>query len=472
MSGSYQRLTQLDRSFLIYERPNAPMHVGATAILDARPLQGDGGGIAFDPIEEYVASRLYRIPRYRQRLAWTPLERHPIWVDDPSFQLRYHLRHTRLPRPGDERLLKRVAGRILSQHLDRHRPLWELWVVEGLDGDRFALVSKVHHCMIDGVAGADLLGALLTGEPVEKPDPAPAWLPQPAPAAALLARDAALRALRAPFALASSAWQAARDPRRAGERLGARLGALARLLGGGLGPAPPTPFNQPIGPYRRIDWLTVDLPLARRTAKALGGTVNDLVLATVAGGVGRFLARQRHEDVERLDFRVMAPVSTRAAAERGRLGNRVSAWIVRLPLAERDPKRCFAAVRETTAELKHRHAELAAEALAEASGWTGPLLLELGARLMEAGASPFQMVVTNVPGPRDTLHLLQAPLLAAHPMVPLLGTLGLGIALFSYRDALSWGFTADWDLVPDLHDLVLAIERSFARLCRAAGTAG
>jgi diacylglycerol O-acyltransferase len=470
--SGYQRLTQLDRSFLIYEGPNAPMHVGVTAVFDTKPLRDDAGGVDFARIEEYVASRLHRIPRYRQRLAWTPVEGHPLWVDDPSFQLRYHLRHTRLPRPGDERLLKRAAGRILSQHLDRHRPLWELWVVEGLEGDRFALVTKVHHCMIDGVAGVDLLGALLSDAPIEKPEPAPAWLPQPAPDGGQLVRDAALRALRTPFELAGAAWQAARDPRNLGERLQERLGAVGRMLTGGLGPAPPTPFNQPIGPHRRIDWVAMDLPLVRRTAKALGGTVNDVVLATVTGGVRRFLTRQRHEDVDRLDFRVLAPVSTRAASERGRLGNRVSAWVVRLPVGERDPARCFEQVRETTAALKHSHAELAADALEQISEWTGPLLLELGARLMQVGASPFQMVVTNVPGPRQPLHLLEAPMLAAHPMVPLLGTLGLGIALFSYRDVLSWGFTADWDQVPDLHDFALAIEKSFARLCGAAGTAG
>lgn len=468
----YQRLSQLDRSFLIYEGPNAPMHVGVTAVFDAKPLQAEGGGVDFARIEEYVASRLHRIPRYRQRLAWTPVEGHPLWVDDPSFQLRYHLRHTRLPRPGDERLLKRAAGRILSQHLDRHRPLWELWVVEGLEGDRFALVTKVHHCMIDGVSGAELLAALLTDAPIEKPEPAPVWLPQPAPGGAQLVRDAAVRALRTPFDLAGAAWQAAREPRALGERLQERLGAVGRMLTGGLGPAPPTPFNQPIGPHRRIDWVAMDLPRVRHTARALGGTVNDVVLATVAGGVRRFLTRQRHEDVDRLDFRVMAPVSTRVASERGRLGNRVSAWVVRLPVGERDPARCFEQVRETTAALKHDHAELAADTLEQISEWTGPLLLELGARLMEVGASPFQMVVTNVPGPRQPLHLLEAPMLAAHPMVPLLGTLGLGIALFSYRDVLSWGFTADWDQVPDLHDFALAIERSFARLCRAAGTAG
>lgn len=470
MSESYQRLTQLDHSFLIYEDPQAPMHVGATAVFAAAPLRNDAGGVDFARIEEYVASRLHRIPRYRQRLAWTPIERHPIWVDDPHFQIHFHVRHTRLPRPGSERQLKRTAGRILSQHLDRHRPLWELWVIEGLEGDRFALVTKVHHCMVDGVSGSELLAALLTGLPLEKPEPAPAWIPQPAPDGVRLARDAAVRALRTPFDLAGAAWQAARDPRALGERLSARLGAIGRQLAGGLGPAPPTPFNQPIGPHRRIDWLAMDLPLVRRTAKALGGTVNDVVLATVAGGVRRFLGRQRQEDVDRLDFRVLAPVSTRTAAERGRLGNRVAAWIVRLPLAEPDARRRFEQVRETTAGLKHAHAELATDTLAQIVEWTGPVLLQLGARMVQVGGAPFQMVVTNVPGPRETLYLLEAPLLAVHPIVPLLGTLGAGIALFSYRNVLSWGFTADWDLVPDLHDFVLAIEASFARLCREAGT--
>jgi WS/DGAT/MGAT family acyltransferase len=468
--GSWERLTQLDHSFLIYEGPSSPMHVGATAVFDAAPLRNDAGGVDFARIEEYVASRLHRIPRYRQRLAWTPVERHPIWVDDPHFQLHYHVRHTRLPRPGSERQLKRTAGRNFSQHLDRTRPLWELWVVEGLEGDRFALVTKSHHCMIDGVSGVDLLAALLTIEPIEKPEPAPAWVPQPAPGGAELVRDLALRAARTPLGVAGAAWEALRRPRALLGSIGSRVGELGRMAGG-LAPAPATPLNQPIGPYRRVDWLPMDLGLVKRTAKALGGTVNDVVLATVSGGVRRFLSRQRLEDVDALDFRVMAPVSTRAAAERGRLGNRVSTWVVPLPVAERDPRVCFERVHEVTSELKETHAERAAEALVGLAEWTGPLLLELGTRLAEAGALPFQMVVTNVPGPRVPLHLLDAPLRVAHPMVPLVGTLGVGIALFSTRDVLSWGFTADWDLVPDLHDFVLAIEASFARLCRAAGTA-
>ena len=153
----YERLSQLDHSFLIYEGPSSPMHVGATQIFEAAPLRRPAGGIDLERIEEYVLSRLHRLPRYRQRLASTPIEKHPIWIDDPRFNLRYHLRHTRLPRPGDERLLKRTVGRIVSQHLDRGKPLWEMWLIEGVEGDRVAVVSKIHHCMIDGISGVDLL---------------------------------------------------------------------------------------------------------------------------------------------------------------------------------------------------------------------------------------------------------------------------------------------------------------------------
>jgi WS/DGAT/MGAT family acyltransferase len=444
------------------------MHVGATQVFEAGPLRRTDGGVDVERIEEYVASRLHHLPRYRQRLAWTPLEGRPIWIDDARFNLRYHLRHTRLPRPGDERLLKRTAGRILSQHLDRGKPLWELWVIEGLEGERFAIVSKVHHCMIDGVSGADLLSVLLTPEPLEKVEPPPAWVSRPPPDGVRLVLDRAVGALRAPLDAAGAAWRVVRDEDGARERLGARLAAIGRLAPSALAPAAPTSLNQPIGPYRRVDWLPMELGRVRHVAERLGGTVNDVVLATVAGGVSRFLRRSRGEDVGGLDFRVMAPVSLRSATERGRLGNRVSTWFVSLPLDERDPRRRFERVRAATAELKRSRAALAGEALVELSEWTGSGVLSLMSRLVHRGQQPFHMVVTNVPGPRQTLHLLGSPMLAAHPIVPLLGHLALGIALFSYRDVLSWGFTADWDLVPDLHDLVRAVEHAFQRLADAA----
>jgi WS/DGAT/MGAT family acyltransferase len=467
----YERLTQLDHSFLIYEGPGSPMHVGATQLFEAAPLRRPTGGLDLERIEEYVLSRIHRLPRYRQRLAATPLEKHPIWIDDARFNLRYHVRHTRLPRPGDERLLKRTAGRIVSQHLDRGKPLWEMWLVEGVAGDRLAVVTKIHHCMVDGIAGVDLLSVLLTPEPAEKIEPPHPWLPRPAPPASELARDEVGRALRLPLDAAAGLLRLARDEDHARERLGERLAALRRQGGRSLGGATPTPLNQPVGPYRRVDWLAMDLGRMRRVAKALGGTVNDVVLAVAAGGVRRFLRRSRQEDVDGIDFRVMAPVSTRDAAERGKAGNRVSAWIVRLPLDERDPVRRFERVREATRELKESKAALAADTLAQVTEWTGPTLLSLGTRLVNV-AVPFNMVVTNVPGPRHALYLLGSRMLEAHPIVPLMGNLATGIALMSYRDTLSWGFTADWDLVPDLHELVLAVEHSFDKLCEAAGLSG
>jgi WS/DGAT/MGAT family acyltransferase len=465
---AYQRLTALDRSFLVYEGPTTPMHVGATQIFEAGPLRGADGAIDVERVEQYVLSRLHKVPRYRQRLATTPLEGAPIWVDDPHFNVHYHVRHTRLPRPGDERLLKRTAGRILSQHLDRGKPLWEMWLVEGLEGDRVAIVTKVHHCMVDGISGVDLLAALLSPERDAPVEPPHAWIPRPAPSAAQLARDRLADALRAPFSAASGVLDLLRDRDGVRTRLAERLDAVARFATRGIAGASPTSLNQPIGPYRRIDWLEMDLPAMKRVARKLGGTLNDVVLSVAAGGLRAFLARARQEDVDRLDLRAAVPVSTRAACDRGKLGNRVAAWLVKLPVGERDPVARFEQVRAHTAEMKATRAALAADTLEQVSEWTGATLLQLGTRLMDLSL-PINLVITNVPGPREPLYLLGAEMLAIHPMVPLMGHLATGMALMSYRDVVSWGFSADWDLVPDLHELVLAVDRSFRDLREAAG---
>ncbi len=466
---AWERLSQLDNSFLIYEGPEAPMHVAATQLYEAAPLRSARGGLDIERLTAYVASRLHLIPRYRQRLAYTPIERHPVWVDDERFNLRYHVRHARLPRPGTERQLKRMVGRILSQQLDRDKPLWELWVVEGVEGDRCAIVSKTHHCMIDGISGADLLAVLMTSEPTAEVEPPPPWTPRPSPGALELGAGEVLRVAQAPWLAADALRRLARDEDHSRHELMERLRATGRMLASGLRGATPTPINQPIGPYRRVDWMPMDLREVRAVKRVLGGTVNDVVLATAAGALGRFL-HHRGVETEGLDFRVMAPVSLRSGQERGALGNRVAAWIVPLPLAERDPVARLEAVRRTTAELKESHQALGADTLSQVTEWTGSLLLSLGARLVTYG-SPFNLVVTNVPGPRGPLYLLGARMLEAHPAVPLIGNLALGIALFSYGDTLSWGFTADWDLVPDLHEMVRATASAFAEL-RSAASAG
>lgn len=460
---SYARLTELDHSFLIYEGPNSPMHVGAVAVLEAAPLRGEQRAIDLERVLEYVASRLHLIPRYRQRVEAAPLDRHPIWVDDARFNLRYHVRHTRLPKPGSERILKRTCARILEQRLDLHKPLWELWLIEGLENDRVALVSKTHHCMIDGVSGVDLLSVLMTAEPTEKIEPPPVWLPRRAPTLLEYAANEAARRIAEPLHAARALGRIVTDQDHARGDLIERLRAAGHLAASAIAGATPTPLNQPIGPHRRFDWLPMSLDDIALVRARLGGTVNDVVLAVVAGAIRRFFKYVRLTDPDEIGFKVMAPVSVRDPRERGRLGNRVAAWFVPLPIGERDPLVRLARVRETTDDLKRRHEALGAETITQAIEWLGTTPITLGARSIET-APPFNMVVTNVPGPRGPLYLLDAKMLEAHPMVPLLGSLSVGIALFSYGRTISWGFTADWELVPDLHELVLAVQHAFDQL--------
>lgn len=460
---AYDRLTFLDNSFLLMEGSNSPMHVAGTATYEAGPLKKPDGGIDIDKIRDYVNSRLHLIPRYRQRLAYIPIEGQPVWVDDDHFNIHYHVRHTALPKPGDERQLKRLAARIMSQHLDRAKPLWEIWIVEGLENhDQFAMISKIHHCMVDGMSSVDLLNVLLKPETDTHFESAPRWMPRPAPSSWELATDALLRYARAPVDAGRNIPEVIREARDPRSDIRARLRALRDMLGTGLGGPSETPLNQPIGPHRRFDWLALNLEEVKAVKNRLGGTLNDVVLATVAGAVRRFLQR-RGVSMRDLDFRVMAPVSVRSEQEHGTLGNRVSAWMVPMPLAERDPVRRLDKIRETTAHLKESKQAMGAEMLTQVGEWTPSTLLSLGAR-MATRALPFNLVVTNVPGPQVPLYMLGAKMLDNYGLVPLMDYLCLGVVLFSYAGKLCWGFTAEWDLVPDLHDFVADIEESFREL--------
>jgi diacylglycerol O-acyltransferase len=462
-SYAYDRLSFLDNSFLLLEGPNSPMHVAGTAMYEAGSLRLPNGGIDIGRIRAYVMSRLHLIPRYRQRLAYVPIENHPVWVDDDHFNIHYHVRHTALPRPGDERQLKRLAARIMSQHLDRSKPLWEMWIVEGLESaDRFAMISKIHHCMVDGMSSVDLLNVLLAPTPQEDFEPPVEWFPRPSPTAMDLLRDAAYRYATLPLELSRNVQALVRqasDPR---SDVRALLRAARDTLSSGMQNPSTTPLNQPIGPHRRFDWLAMDLERVKAVKNRLGGTLNDVVLATVAGAVRLFLMRRRVQ-VQDLDFRVMAPVSVRNEAERGSLGNRVSAWMVPMPLGEHDPRQRLAKIRETTSALKESKQALGAEILSAVGEWTPSTLLSLASQLATRRL-PFNLVVTNVPGPQVPLYLLGARMLDNYGLVPLTDNLCLGVVLFSYAGKLCWGFTVDWDLIPDLHDFVLDVEASFREL--------
>ncbi len=465
----YDRLSFLDNSFLIAESPTNHMHIAGTATYEVGPLRRADGGVDVERIRAYVDSRLHLIPRYRQVLARTPIENHPVWVDDQHFNIDYHVRHTALPRPGDETQLKNLSGRIMAQQLDRSKPLWEMWVVEGLDGgDRFALITKVHHCMIDGMSSVDLLEVLLTPVPTETVDPAPRWVPRPAPDRWDLLWGETRRRLGIPFEAvrgARSLIGSIRDPR---SDIRATARAMRDALRSTLRQVSDTPLNKPIGPHRRFDWMRMDLGVVKEVKNALGGTLNDVVLTTVAGAVRRFLEHRRVDVDAGRAFRVMAPVSVRTGEERGTLGNRVSAWMVDLPIGERDPRVRLEKISAATSKLKDSKQALGAELLTRVGEWTPSTLLSMGARMVTR-ALPFNLVVTNVPGPQVPLYLLGARMLDNYGQVPLTDYLGLGIVLFSYAGSLCWGFNADWDLLPDLRDFVAATEASFRELCEAAG---
>jgi diacylglycerol O-acyltransferase len=459
---AYDRLTALDTSFLLLEHQTAYMHVASTMTFASGPLQHEDGGVDADSIKRLVASKLHLIPRYRQKLAWIPLYQHPVWIDDARFNIDFHIRHISLPRPGTEKQLKRLSALIMEQHLDRRRPLWEMWIVEGLEGNRLALISKVHHCMIDGVSGVDILRVLMSPFPDREIHDTPSFIPRPAPSGLeLLSREALLwasvpvRALRSVGNMLTEVGEVRRHAL-------TYIRTIASALGGSLRPPSSTPLNRDVGPHRRFDWLNMDLAELKALRRILGGSLNDLVLTIVTGAVRRFFIH-RQVRLADLHFRVMAPVSIRSEEEHGAMGNRVSAWIIELPLAETDPIRQLAMISQRTSELKSQKDAVAAEILTQVAEWTPSTLLSLAGR-NASRLLPFNMVVTNVPGPQFPMYMLGAEMEESFPHVPLTDALGLGIALMSYNGKLCWGFNADYDLVPDLPVFLNAVRDSFAQL--------
>jgi WS/DGAT/MGAT family acyltransferase len=466
----YDRLNAVDRQFLIYEAAAVPMHIGGVAILEGGALRRPDGALDIARIRALIESRLPRIPRYRQVVSSTPFGRH-IWVDSPDFDVSYHVRHTSLPRPGGEQEFKALCGRLFSQGLDRSKPLWEVWIVDGLEGDRFGFVSKVHHALVDGVRSIDLIEEILTPEPVTEFDPAPHWKPRPRPSAVRLALDDLDRAARVGIGLGERMPRLLREALQPGSELRSAVKAVAGLCQQTIRRPSRTPLNGPIGPHRRFDWIDTALADVGAVRRALGGSVNDVVLATMSGAVRRFL-QHRGVEPEGLDFRVMVPVSIAARTGRSdELGNRVSFWMMPLPIGERDPRRQLEVLQQSTARLKQERNALGGLLWCQLTGLAPATLLSLGAKLTWP-TLPCNMVVTNVPGPERTLHLLDARVLSYRGTLPLTDYLGLAAAVVSYRGKLQYGFTGDWDLVPDLDVFARCAGEAFADLCAAVPQAG
>ena len=464
----FERLGTQDSSFLMFEGRHTPMHVSALALFEASPT------VAFEAIRDHVAASLHRLPRYRQRVIETPLEAHPVWVDDERFNLDYHVRHTCLPAPGDDAALAALAGRILSQQLDRQKPLWEIWFVEGLEGDRFALLLKVHHCMVDGVGGMDLLEQLLSASP-EEPEATPApppWEPRPQPGSLRLLVNAAFARSRAPVEAARALTDTVRHPRRTAGELSHAFSAMGDALREGFRIVESTPHNRPIGGHRRVAWLSLDLAEAKDLRKRLDCTVNDVVLADVAGGIRRFLL-ERDADLDGLDYRVVVPVNMRAFREgtEGE-GNRVSAWFLSLPVAEPDPVRRVERIHAETARLRESEAAIGMDLFTRIVDWTGSSRLTYAGVQLAARVHPYNLIVSNVPGPQFPLYLLGARMQAVHPQGPLFQSQGLTVAVISYDGRLCFGLVGDWDVVPDLDRVAEGIGAARAELCDAVAASG
>jgi WS/DGAT/MGAT family acyltransferase len=461
--ANQDRLTGLDASFLHLERDSAHMHVAGCSVFT-------GDAPAYEDLIGAIESRLHLVPRYRQRLAFVPLgQGRPVWVDDPHFNARYHVRHTALPRPGGDVQLKRLAGRVFSQALDRSRPLWELWLVEGLADGRFALLSKTHHALVDGVSGVDIATVLFD----TSPDPLPVappdheWVPQPLPSAAQLLADALLERATVPGEVTRGIRAAFRGPRTVVARAGRALGSVGALAWTGLKAAPSSPFNVRIGPHRRFTWVRADLEQFKAVKNSLGGTVNDVVLAVVAGALGSYMRLHGHS-TDGVELKAMVPVSVRADIERGALGNRVAAMWVDLPVEAMEPALRLNAMSAAMQGVKRSGQAVGAEILTRLSGFAPPTIMAQAARL-QARQRLFNLVVTNVPGPQFPLYLLGRELESIYPMVPLAENTALGIAILSYNGQLNFGLVADYDALADVEVLADELRGSIEQLAAAAG---
>jgi diacylglycerol O-acyltransferase / wax synthase len=454
-----ERLELLDELFLHLEGPNTPMHVGGLTIFEGPPP-------GHDDVLDMVRSRLHMVPRFRQKLAFVPFGvGRPVWVDDAHFNLEYHVRHTALPSPGDDPMLMALTARIMSQQLDRSKPLWELWFAEGLSNDRFALISKTHHCLIDGISGVDLMSVLLDLGPEPHHVEPEAWRPRPAPSPDELLGEAVRERLTSPAEAVRSFQSALMDPGQLAGRIAEGVQALGAFLGGSFA-APPSSLNQPIGPHRRVETVLADLGDFKHIKNVLGGTVNDVVLAVVAGGL-RALLTSRGERVDGLELRTMVPVSVRSDDERGALGNRVATLWAGLPVYEADPARRLAIVQDSMKELKSSGQTVGAQLLTTLGEFAPPTILAQASRLV-ARQRAFNLVVTNVPGPQVPLYTLGRQMQNVYPIIPLSENTTVGIALFSYNGSIGFGLIGDYDSARDLGVLAEGIEKSIAELLRAA----
>jgi diacylglycerol O-acyltransferase / wax synthase len=450
-------MSAIDSSFLHVENDTTPMHIGGVSIFAGPPPP-------FEDLRDMVAGKLDLVPRYRQKVRFVPLSAGPpVWVDDPYFSLDYHIRHTAIPHPGSDEQLRQMASRVFSQHLDRNKPLWEMWAVEGLEGGRWALLSKVHHCMVDGVAATDLMSVMFSDTTTVAPSRR--WSAPPEPSGLeILARTIARRTT--PAGQLDAIRRALGAPRETARSFAEIVRATA-AAGPSMRPVGASSLTGPIGPHRRWSWAEARLADVKTVRAALGGTVNDVVLALITNGF-RELLESRGEDVaEDRVVRTMVPVSVRRRGERGVYNNRVSAVFARLPVGLLDPVQRLERIRAEMDGVKESKQAVAGDVLTSLSGFAPPGLLALGSRLVTL--SPrlnMHTATTNVPGPQQPVQTLGRRMLVSYPFVPVVGSIRIVVAIFSYDGGLYFGVTGDYDGAPDIDVLTAGIGRGMDDLLR------
>ena len=452
-----ERLSSLDASFLYLEEPDTPMHVGGVLILEA-----PAGGV--EALEELVAARLSLVPRYRQRVAEVPGHlANPVWVDDPDFDLAYHLRRNGLPRPGTEAQLLDLVSRLTSRPLDRTRPLWEAYLVEGLSDGRVAVVTKTHPALVDGLSAIDIGQVLLDVEPDAPAPPPVEWHPQRPPSGAQLMWEALDEYVRRPSAILETARGAVTDVRSTAARLGGVAGGLLRTARKTLLPAPHSPLNAPIGRQRRVAVARAELDDIKTIRKAHGGTVNDVLLNVVTGALRDWLLSRGEPVIGAASVRALVPVSM--LDEEATPGNRVSSYLVDLPVGESNPRVRLTRLSYAMRGIAQHGQSVGADSLIALTGFAPPTLHALGARA--ARGLPrrlFNLVVTNVPGPQLPLYAAGSRMLEVFPVVPLARGQGLSIGMTSYNGRVFFGLNAERDSVGDVDVLADLIEQEVAAL--------
>jgi WS/DGAT/MGAT family acyltransferase len=456
------RLTATDASFIVQEHGPSHMHIGGVVILEGPPP-------AYDDFLRHIEARLHLVPRYRQRVLVPRFEMgRPLWIDDTRFNLTYHVRHTALPPPGSDAHLQKLTARVFAQQLDRSKPLWEIYLVEGLEGGRFALISKTHHAMVDGISGVDiatLLFDLDRDAPPAQP-PAEKWVPHPEPTPLEVVADLAVDSARVLAEMAESAIGALRDPERAWRSVRETLEGLGEVVWAGLTQAPESPLNGPIGPHRRVTWVRTRLADFKIIKNHLGGTVNDVVLAVVAGALASWL-RRRGVRTEGLELRAGVPVSVRAESEHNQFGNKVSMMVAPVPVYCDDAVERLRIVRAAMRDLKESKQALGAQVIIGIERFAPPTLFAQASRLH---FSPMfaNLIVTNVPGPQFPLYLMGRSILEMAPVGFIVDGFRLIVALVSYHGHLTFGLMGDYDTMPDLDEIATGIEQSLAELVAAA----